>query len=229
MLIHPNSFEINFCKIKCIFHGSGAIYLPENFTLIISDMHLEKSFSLNSKKNSGTFLPPYDTKDTLEKLNKVINIFKPKKIISLGDSFHDKISMLSISIKNKRLILQTFANIECIWVTGNHDPILPEWLGGKIVNDYLIENIIFRHISVNQKYEISGHFHPKVKIKTKNKILSSKCFIFNDNRIIMPAFGSFTGGMFLNEIKNLLNNFDDFQIGFCYNDNIYRYPKSVML
>ena len=226
--IFPNSFNITFGNTKCVFHESGAIYFPESLSLIVSDLHLEKSFSINFKNNNRTPLPPYDTKDTLEKLGNVLSVFKPKQVVCLGDSFHDKISLSKISIKNKELILQIFKGLNCIWITGNHDPILPNWLKGEVIEEYKIKGINLRHITNSEDKEISGHFHPKVKIKTKNKTIIGKCFIFSQNRILMPAFGTFTGGMFINEILKINNKFKDFQIGFCHNNKIYRYPQKAM-
>ncbi len=65
---------------------SGALYVPEFDTLIVADLHLEKASSIARR---GVHLPPYDTRATLAQLALAIEASNPRRLIFLGDSFHD--------------------------------------------------------------------------------------------------------------------------------------------
>ena len=159
-------FEFYLSRTRVIADISGALFWPEKKTLVFSDLHLEKG-SWFAKQNIP--LPPYDTLDTLNRVEKVINCFNPSRVISLGDSFHDDTWMERISEEQTERILNLTNSYEWLWIQGNHDPSGAPSLGGINVNDYFDPPLTFRHEAKRETTdgEVSGHFHPKAKIKLK--------------------------------------------------------------
>ena len=220
-------FEFYLSNTRLIADISGALFWPEKQTVIFSDLHLEKG-SWFAKQN--VLLPPYDTLDTLNRVEKVVNYFKPTRVISLGDSFHDDTWMERISKAQIAKILNLTNNYEWFWIQGNHDPSGVPSLGGINLNDYLDPPLTFRHEAKRETRdgEVSGHFHPKAKIKLNRKSFSDRCFISDEKRVILPAFGSFTGG--LNVMDKAISSFfrDDFKV-FLLGSKVRQFPKTALI
>ena len=220
-------FEFYLSNTRLIADISGALFWPEKQTVIFSDLHLEKG-SWFAKQN--VFLPPYDTLDTLNRVEKVVNYFKPSRVISLGDSFHDDTWMERISKEQIAKILNLTNNYEWFWIQGNHDPCGVPSLGGINLSDYLDSPLTFRHEAKRETTdgEVSGHFHPKAKIKLNRKSFSDRCFISDEKRVILPAFGSFTGG--LNVMDKAISSFfrDDFKV-FLLGSKVRQFPKTALI
>ena len=184
-----------------VFDSSGALFIRKTKIIVLSDIHFGKSTSLNKYGNQ---IPPYDIKETIEKLKKIICYYKPIKIISLGDSFHDKFSILNMGNDDLTEIKNITNNIKFLWITGNHDEkiIGKEKVGGKFYESFHQDNFYFRHIKTHskilKKFEFSGHFHPKVSIKINNSRYYYKCFLVSENFCILPSFGHYTGGLDVN-------------------------------
>ena len=220
-------FEFYLSSTRVIADISGALFWPEKKTLVFSDLHLEKG-SWFAKQNIP--LPPYDTLDTLNRVEKVINCFNPSRVISLGDSFHDDTWMERISKEQTERILNLTNSYEWLWIQGNHDPSGAPSLGGINVNDYFDPPLTFRH-EAKQAFadgEVSGHYHPKARIKLNRKSFSARCFISDERRVILPAFGSFTGG--LNVMDRTISNFfkDDFKV-LLLGSKVRQFPKTALI
>ena len=43
--------------------------------------------------------------------------------------------------------------------------------------------------------ELSGHFHPKLRVSVRGRNVARRCFIASATKLILPAFGSLTGGL----------------------------------
>ena len=189
-----NAARITFHGEAMIPHVSGALYWPEASTLIASDLHFEKGSAFAAK---GQMLPPYDTRATLKALSAAIDQFTPDRVIALGDSFHDGEAGERISNEDMRAI-QTLAGArEWIWITGNHDEVLPDGIGGQVAEEFVYGALAFRHEPLEGDIagEICGHFHPCVRLRAKGRRLRRRCFVTDGARLIMPAFGAFTGGL----------------------------------
>jgi len=173
----------------------GSLYWPEQNLLIVSDLHLEKASSFAARR--GTMLPPYDTQATLEMLAMRVTELQPSKVISLGDSFHDEDASVRLPNSYRLALKQLMEGRQWIWICGNHDPSSPEDLGGEFCEEMYIGNLHFRHEPLHdyKPGEIAGHLHPCAKIKRKGKAVRRKCFASDGNRLIMPAYGTFTGGL----------------------------------
>ena len=175
-------------------HASGVLYWQEQKTLIVSDLHLEKGSSFATKQ---VFLPPYDTAATLDQLSRLMKTFKPQRVIALGDSFHDGEGPERLSTKDQLILTTLVTAAEWIWVSGNHDPDLPDHLGGRVMDEIVLGGITFRHEPTEnpRTTEIAGHLHPCARIRGRGRTIRSRCFVASSARLIMPAFGAFTGGL----------------------------------
>jgi uncharacterized protein len=172
---------------------SGALWWPAEATLIVADLHLEKGTSYARR---GVLLPPYDTRTTLGRLAAAIGP-RVRRIVCLGDSFHDGDGPTRLDDGDASALRQLVASHEWIWVTGNHDPALPAELGGRVVAGELrLDGLVLRHqAEADPVGEVSGHYHPKAHVHVRGHRLSGACFIHDERRIVLPAFGAYTGGL----------------------------------
>lgn len=162
--------------------------------LVVSDMHMGKSERI--ARRGGTLLPPYDTGETLTRLEADIARHAPRRVICLGDSFDDDLAMDEMDTLTRVQLGALMAGREWLWVEGNHDPG-PVPLGGQSVAEVEIGGLTFRHIAQAETVpgEVSGHWHPKAGITLRHRRVSSPCFLHDDTRLILPAFGAYTGGL----------------------------------
>jgi len=196
---------IKFANEEFYAHPSSALYWKRLNIIIVADLHLGKSISFAKQKQ---FLPPYDTKETLAKLFKCINEFEPSKLIIVGDLLHDMFSVNSFQEKDHQDFNKYSKNTQFIWVKGNHDYDI-EINGFTKVLNYKVEEIIFNHIPIKSKnFQICGHYHPKVKISHKGKVIHKSCFVHNNKLLVLPSFGILTGGLSIYDepITNILGN-----------------------
>ena len=171
---------------------SGALYWEDARLLVVSDLHLEKGSSFAER---GVLLPPYDTAATLARLNDVIARHDPQTVIALGDSFHDRTAHERLSRKDGDAISALQLGRDWIWISGNHDPDLPRDIGGIVAEEVSIGRIIFLHEPTGILGEIAGHLHPKARVSTRGRSVERRCFAGDGERAVMPAFGSYTGGL----------------------------------
>jgi uncharacterized protein len=189
----PNSCaSINVAGIDMLVDLSGALFWQEQSLLVVSDLHLEKGSSFAAR---GVLLPPYDTAATLSRLAAAISRHDPRVVIALGDSFHDRNAHERLSAPDVQAIAALQAGRDWIWISGNHDPALPLSLGGTIAAEVLIGPIVFRHEPTGVAGEIAGHLHPKARIATRARWMERRCFASDGMRVVMPAFGAYTGGL----------------------------------
>jgi uncharacterized protein len=173
---------------------SGALFCPDFKALLVADLHLEKASSLARR---GVHLPPYDTRATIEQLKAAIAGAKPDRLICLGDSFHDCGALERIAPEDAAALKSISTEIETLWISGNHDAGIRD-LPGAVASRAALGPISLRHIPENLaegEFEIAGHFHPSAAIVQRGRRLRCKCFAASPSRILMPAFGSFTGGL----------------------------------
>jgi hypothetical protein len=171
---------------------AGALYWEAERLLVVSDLHLEKGSSYAMR---GVLLPPYDTIATLGRLGAVIARFDPKTVIALGDSFHDRDAHQRLSPANREILAALQTRRDWIWIAGNHDPALPQNLGGVVASDVAIGAVTFRHEPTGAKGEIAGHLHPKARVSTRGRSMERRCFASDGERLVMPSFGAYTGGL----------------------------------
>jgi DNA ligase-associated metallophosphoesterase len=192
-----NSYAIPFARHDFILAGAGALYWPALGILVVSDLHLEKGSYFASL---GQPLPVYDTMDTLERLAKIIAVYQPTQVIALGDNMHDaKALQRMLPADLQRLEALCSSVSQWSWIVGNHDK--DDYSVSVLRNmnfhvDLRVAGVVFSHDFLeNVEYQIIGHYHPKITVKTKVQSIHGKCFITTDKKILMPAFGSYTGGL----------------------------------
>lgn len=175
--------------------ASGALLWPAERLLAVADLHLEKGSAFAAR---GRMLPPYDTRATLERLSALVERERPERVLCLGDSFHDRRAAERMDRGDAdRLRTLTAAVADWVWITGNHDPEPPEGLGGRVVPDLRLGPLVFRHeAKPGEAGELSGHLHPAASIAlTGRQRVRDRCFVTDGAKLILPAFGSFTGGL----------------------------------
>lgn len=186
--------EIEIAGERAVCNEHGILYFPEFELLTVSDLHLEKGASFARR---GSMVPPYDTQATLLRLAAVIAHYNPRRVISLGDSFHDGKGAAHMPEVFRTELTALMAGREWFWVAGNHDPEPPEDLPGETVQELSIGNLIFRHQPSRAPAagEIAGHLHPCARIVQRGRSVRRRCFASDGSRLIMPAFGSYTGSL----------------------------------
>lgn len=174
---------------------SGALFLADEKLLLVADLHLEQGASLARR---GLHVPPYDTAVTLAMLERVVLATDTKRLVLLGDSFHDGVAHNEVLQNDATRLRAITSRVDTIWIAGNHDPGAHDNLGGVCVEELALGNITLRHIPVELKsgeMEIAGHLHPGAAIEQRGSHIRTKCFVADDRRIILPAFGSYTGAL----------------------------------
>ena len=186
--------KITFCGQEFILHPSGALLWPDQEMIIVSDLHLEKGSHFAKK---GFFLPPYDSQEILTRLHDVIKSSAMKKLLILGDCFHDDEGYARFP-KAERALFDSLTIYDPIWIKGNHDgDFVPPHFESYEIYERL--GIKFSHEAIpGVSSEISGHFHPKVDVVLNKDRMSYSCFIEDGRKMILPAFGAYTGGLNIN-------------------------------
>jgi DNA ligase-associated metallophosphoesterase len=173
---------------------SGALYWPEERTLVVADLHLEKGSSFAAR---GMLLPPYDTAATLALLDRVIARYAPRRVIALGDSFHDGGGPGRVMAQDRAALAELRRGRDWVWIAGNHDPDPLQDLGGMFAKSVSLGPLTFRHEPTEGAAdgEIAGHLHPSARVAQRGRAVTRKCFAGDDHRMILPAFGAYTGGL----------------------------------
>lgn len=177
---------------------SGALWLPEERTLVVADLHLEKGSSYAAR---GIFLPPYDSATTLAALTAVILRYAPARVIALGDSFHDRGAEARIGADDLRALRSLQTGRDWLWVTGNHDPAISRAMGGETADSLALAGVALRHEPdpAETGWEIAGHLHPAAKVRMRGRALRRRSFALSSRRCILPAMGAYAGGLNLRD------------------------------
>jgi uncharacterized protein len=172
---------------------AGALWWPKRQALLVADLHFEKASWF---ARAGQFLPPYDSLETLRRLTDCVAGVDATELWCLGDSFHDSSGVARMPAEARALLDQLTTRLDWTWVTGNHDMALDS-VGGHIVPEAEIDGLILRHEAVpsDLRPELSGHFHPKISVKTRGRTITRRCFLVTKTKLVLPAFGALTGGL----------------------------------
>jgi DNA ligase-associated metallophosphoesterase len=185
---------LSICGKQLVADMSGALYWPGERMLSVADLHLEKA---SAHARRGTLLPPYDTRETLERLALAIERYSPDVVVALGDSLHDSVATERIYAGDLAALAILQEDRRWIWVTGNHDPEIGRELGGEVADALAVSGLSLVHLPTAGRatHEIAGHLHPAARLSLYGHTLRRPCFIANRLRLVMPAFGAFTGGL----------------------------------
>lgn len=206
---------------------SGALWWPAKGVLVVADLHLEKGSSYTRHN-----LPPYDSQATLSRLEAVIDRRRPGQVICLGDSFHDRRAAERLAAEERARVQALAARVGWTWIAGNHDPAPPADWGGTVEQELTLGPLVFRHAADPSRPaagEVSGHYHPKTRVRVRGKGVSARCFVADGRRLILPAFGAYTGGLSVLDpaIAQLFpNSFTAHLLG---RRAVYRYPRHALV
>lgn len=190
----PAMTEVSVNGTAIVCDPDGILMLPDSGMMVVSDLHLEKGAAFARR---GLMLPPYDTAATLARLAVAIARHNPKTVVSLGDSFHDRLGSAHLPDVYREGLSALQRGRDWIWVEGNHDPDAPTGLAGAWCSELFVETLCLRHepSAGDAPGEIAGHLHPVARIVRRGKAVRRACFASDGERLVMPAFGSTTGGL----------------------------------
>jgi uncharacterized protein len=185
---------ITIAAVTLAADPAGALYWSDERILVVADLHLEKGSAFAAR---GVLLPPYDTATTLARLARLIERYAPCLVIALGDSFHDGGGPSRMSDISRRSLTALQRGRDWLWIAGNHDPDPAENIGGRFADALALGALTFRHEpSPRDSYgEIAGHLHPLARVAKRGRAVSRRCFAADGKRLVMPAFGSYAGGL----------------------------------
>jgi uncharacterized protein len=172
----------------------GALFWPARQALLVADLHLEKASWFARR---GQMLPPYDSIATLADLTALAVATRAEEIWCLGDSFHDRFGCDRLPERARAMLTALTQETAWTWIVGNHDLGFTDHCGGRIVEEAEVDGLILRHQARpgEARPELSGHFHPKLRISHRGRLISRRCFVATATKLILPAFGSLTGGL----------------------------------
>jgi DNA ligase-associated metallophosphoesterase len=205
--VHPA--HLNFQGESLLLDPAGALIWPRHALLAVADLHLEKGSACAGR---GQLVPPWDSALTLARLAALMRRYAPRILVALGDSFHDRFAASRLSGADRAMLNAITGAARMVWVLGNHDPVcLPE-VAGEYAEGFELEGLVFRHEARGQETgeargratgeargratgEVSGHFHPKARVVTRAAEIMRPCFMCGADKIILPSFGAYTGGL----------------------------------
>ncbi len=195
----PVSFApLEFFGEEFLLTKSSALYWPRERALLVTDLHLEKG---SWYAQHGQMLPPYDSRETLERIADAIKATGARRVITLGDNFHDDAGGSRLDPYASGMLEAMTRSLDWIWITGNHDEHMDRAFGAQIEKEMEVNGIILRHEakSGETRAEMSGHYHPKMRVQVRNRHIARPCAVISHSaktqRMILPAFGAYTGGM----------------------------------
>lgn len=190
-----NVVALGFVGIDLQATPEGALWWPAEATLLVADLHLEKGSSL---ARGGTLLPPYDSAATLKALMRLIEVLAPRRVVCLGDSFHDVGGAARLSAADRDILRALAHGRHWLWIAGNHDgEACFAGLDGEVAAEASLGPLVLRHQAAKAPTlgELSGHFHPKARVAVAGRRITCRCFAGDARRLILPAFGAYAGGL----------------------------------
>lgn len=180
-----------------------ALWWPARRALLVADLHLEKGSCF---ARFGQLLPPYDTQDTLDRLARLVDVLGAVEVWCLGDSLHDGGAAERMEADCLYALRRLTSAVEWTWITGNHDPEIDFALGGRSTAEALVDGLVLRHEAHagECRPELSGHFHPKLKVRARGATVARRCFARCGDRMILPAFGAYAGGLDVTALPRLV-------------------------
>ena len=199
------SLSVRIAGEACVLRCSGAMWVPAHGALIVADLHLEKGSAFAVR---GQLLPPYDSRATLDRLEAEIAELHPAMVVLLGDSFHDTKAIPRMAAEDRARLDRLAAGRDWLWLEGNHDrealardADAATRLPGRMVGDMALGALRLTHepepltADDDRRGEVAGHLHPAARVAAYGRGVRRPCFITDGSRIVLPAFGAFTGGL----------------------------------
>lgn len=221
------SHRITLGGIELLPDLSGALFIPEFRTLVVADLHLEKGSSLARR---GVHVPPYDTRASLAQLAIAIAQREPHHLVFLGDSFHDGEARSRIDSGDLAELRRLVAAQDTVWISGNHDPDPPADVGGRIAETLILGPLMLRHAPGEIPMgmcEIAGHLHPAASVIQRGHRIRCRCFVGDERRLIMPAFGSYTGALSVSA-EPFQDLFRDYHVWMLGGKAVHKFPAKAV-
>lgn len=189
---------LSFCHAEFALTDNGALYWPHERALLIADLHLEKA---SHYARYGQMLPPYDSRETLQRVTNAIRETGAKRVFTLGDNFHDAQGGQRLEPYAAGMLETLERLVDWVWIEGNHDHPRETHVERAALEELEVGGIILRHEAKpgETRPELSGHFHPKMRVRLRGRSIARRCAVLAKNdraaRMVLPAFGALTGGM----------------------------------
>lgn len=199
---------LSFGDTELLLRSDRSAYWPREKTLFVADLHLEKASFF---AQHGQPLPPYDSRATLEAVAQAVDATGAEQVVTLGDNFHDAEGASRLEEVACDMLRALTGRVEWIWITGNHDGSPHQAgdaaqaaveCGGTLHDELEIGGIVCRHEAQpgETRPELSGHWHPKLDVTVRGRRIRRPCAVIarregHGPRMVLPAFGAFTGGM----------------------------------
>ncbi|NNU16013.1 ligase-associated DNA damage response endonuclease PdeM [Parvularcula sp. ZS-1/3] len=211
---------------EVVLDCSGAMLIPDEGVLVVSDLHFEKGSHFAQK---GQFLPPYDTRATLDGVERLMRLCRPKTVVSLGDAFHDTDAEARMDEADAERLSRLCEAADWVWVLGNHDPLPPKRFRGTATEIAQVAGLTFSHEPGDHEgWQVAGHLHPCAVAQKDGRGVRRPAFVTDGAHMVMPAFGAFTGGL------NVLDEAfapvfpDGFQAHLCGKSRVYAVPRKSL-
>jgi uncharacterized protein len=219
-----NGAEIAIAGVAVLADCDGGLYWPAEKLLVLADLHFEKGTSFAAR---GVLLPPYDSAATLARIAVLMARYAPRAVIALGDSFHDADGPDRMGAAERAELGFLQRGRDWIWIAGNHDPEPAQDIGGSFAAALGIGALVFRHQPTGARGEIAGHLHPIARVSAAGRTLSRRCFASDGERLVMPAFGAYAGGLNVrhNAFAGVFGGFD-FTAHVLGDTRLYNVPAS---
>jgi DNA ligase-associated metallophosphoesterase len=178
---------------RLLLDPAGAAFWPAASVLAVADLHLEKG---SAAAGRGQLVPPWDSRLTLSRLARLVESWRPRVMVAVGDSFHDDGGPARLNAEDRAALAGIALSTRLVWVRGNHDPSPPVSLPGLAVEEWCEGGLVFRHQAGRcGTGEVSGHYHPKARVATRAGEVVRPCFFTDGVRLVLPAFGAYAGGL----------------------------------
>ena len=217
---------LSFGGHRFLASPSGALFWPAEQALLVADLHLEKASWF---ARLGQFLPPYDSQATLTELAEEVAACGATRLYCLGDSFHDRFGCDRLHASSRALLTGLTGRLDWTWIVGNHDPGFADHCGGRLAEEVELAGIVLRHEAVRDdpQPEMSGHFHPKLRVSLSGRSVSRRCFVVSPTKVILPAYGALTGGLDAHHPQIIGNVGPDAAALVPLSDRLLRFPLAA--
>ena len=180
--------------VEVVCRPSGALWIEAEGALVVADLHLEKGSAYASR---GQLLPPYDTDETLGRLEDEARALAPRLIVLLGDTLHDAGGEARMSADAAGRLAALARRRTLVWILGNHDRAGKGALAGDTVGSLSVNGLRLVHEPADGQAtaEVGGHLHPCAKVAGRGGAVRRRCFVTDGGRLVLPAFGAYAGGL----------------------------------
>jgi uncharacterized protein len=201
--VTPGRHVVHWAGEELVLLGSGAIHWPRMKTVFVADLHLGKEAVFRAR---GLPIPEGPGTDTLHRLEVVLVQAGASRLVILGDLIHGPEGwtpeVRELLTQWKRRWSRTIGDphMEAILIRGNHDRMAgdpPSSLGIQVRQEgWKLGPLALHHepVSVSADPVLMGHLHPVFRLRGPGDRMRLPCFVVGSRRIVLPAFGTFTGG-----------------------------------